>query len=32
LLTPLHNFVFDGMLRGIMFGCGKGTIQKPIKL
>lgn len=31
LVTPLHNFVFDGMLRGIVDACGKSLDQAPIK-
>ena len=31
LVTPLHNFVFDGMLRGIVDACGKKLTQAPAK-
>ena len=31
LVTPLHNFVFDGMLRGIVDACEKPLLQAPIK-
>lgn len=31
LVTPLHNFVFDGMLRGIVDACGKHLTQAPIR-
>lgn len=31
LVTPLHNFVFDGMLRGIVDACGKPPNQAPIE-
>ena len=31
LVTPLHNLVFDGMLRGIVDACGKPLNEAPIK-
>jgi hypothetical protein len=31
LVTPLHNFVFNGMLRGIVGASHKPLCQAPIK-
>lgn len=30
LVTPMHNFVFNGMLRGIVNGCGRPTPEQPV--
>lgn len=30
-VTPLHNFVFNGMLRGIINACGKHLTHEPIR-